>query len=141
MDGIEGNRHSTGPRISNDGRYVVFSTIATNLLPEATGYVSIIIKGHPAIALDAITPDLLPIGTTSAITISGSNFPPGTVLKVASTQVSNVVIVDENTMTADVSVPADAASGPVGVSVYLFGTGAGDGTGTLDACPDCVTLF
>ena len=86
---------------------------------------------------------MLPIGTTTSVTISGTNFLPGAIPALTSVEnegISNVVIVDENTMTADITIPVAAPEGTQDLSVGLPGTGPGLLTGAVGTCTDCVTI-
>lgn len=59
----------------------------------------------------SVIPGHLLIGATTAVTISGTNFLPGAIPDLGDVQTSNVVMVDENTITLDVTLPSDTPAG------------------------------
>jgi hypothetical protein len=71
--GEGGNRFSVGPAISADGRFVAFSSQATNLVPNDTNGI-----GNPALGADIFVHDLVTRQTTRvSVSSSGdqANFP------------------------------------------------------------------
>lgn len=88
----------------------------------------------------SVIPGHLLIGATTAVTISGTNFLPGAIPDLGDVQTSNVVMVDENTITLDVTLPSDTPAGAQDASVGLPGTGPEQLTGTVGTCVDCVTF-
>ena len=129
------------PVISADARYVIFSsdgigTLTTDV-PDANGlYIRAIPKPH----IDSVIPNMLPIGATTPVSISGAYFALGSTPFINGT-VSNVVVVDENTITADFFVPASESAGAKNVIVDVPGTGPGVGKGTKAGCQNCITFF
>tara|TARA_R110002111_G_scaffold118225_2_gene180627 strand:- start:7 stop:402 length:396 start_codon:yes stop_codon:yes gene_type:complete len=123
-----------------DGRYVAFLTGATNLFPNHTnGSWDVVIRALPQLSITSVLPDMLPVGITTPVTVTGTNFLPGTT-PVLDAEVSNVVIVDEQTITLDVTVPLGTENGAHNLGVYLEGTGPGPGRGVTAICEDCVTF-
>jgi hypothetical protein len=140
--GAEANGDSTAPKISNDGRYVVFDTYATNLVPDDLNYASdVIIRAFPNVTAASVVPEMIPVGRTTSMTITGANFLEGTTVTMPGAVLSNIVIVDESTITLDATVELDAPVGERDISVLRFGTGPGPATGVLGQCANCVTLF
>jgi Tol biopolymer transport system component len=142
--GVQANSHSSSAALSGDGRYVVFSTRADNLVEgDANRRGDIVIRTLPTVTLASVTPDQLPIGATTSLTISGSNFLPGTVLLINGDghSLSNFSINDENTITVDVTLDASASAGEYNLVLALPGTGAGVFTGSTDACISCLTYY
>tara|TARA_R110002072_G_scaffold88590_1_gene199045 strand:- start:30 stop:1388 length:1359 start_codon:yes stop_codon:yes gene_type:complete len=149
--GIEANGDSSEDpankciSIASNGRYVAFDTRATNFISfDVNGYNSdIVVRAIPEILVDSIVPDQLTIGATTSITISGKNFLDDVVplmLTVEGSAFSNLIIVDENTLTVDMFIPATASEGLQGVTVTLPGSGPGTMTGATGECTDCVSL-
>ena len=89
----------------------------------------------------SVAPDQLPIGATTAVTVSGRYFLPDAEPSVAGATVSNVVVVDEGTITMDVTVKPTQTAGPRTLVVNLFGTAGGPFTGVSGSCPACITLY
>jgi len=134
---------SVRPSISTDGRYVAFETDATNLVDNDTnGARDIVIRSIPNVTVTSITPDILPIGDTTSVTVTGTYFLPEADLIIGGTgkSVSDVVIVDENTITANITVDSGASTGARGVAVSLPGTGPGSLRGVPGNCAGCFTF-
>ena len=149
--GAQSNGLSTHPVLSIDGRYVSFSSAADNLVPDDDNDINIgpgffrsafdiVVRAVGSISVDSIVPNVLPVGTTTSVTLSGQNFFPTAIADIEgdSETVSNLVIVDENTLTMQVTVPPDATTGARNVTVFVPGTGAGVAKGNLGICPGCV---
>jgi len=129
------------PAISVDGRYVAFHTWAANLVDEDTNsQPDIVTRAIPEVVVTSVAPRRLPRGATTSVTIEGTNFLAGAFPDLGDVQASNVVIVDENTMTADATVPAGTPIGAHDVSIGLPGTGPGPQTGSVGVCADCITV-
>jgi Tol biopolymer transport system component len=145
-EGAQGEQSLGGtsdqPDISGDGRYVVFTTWATNVFPGDTNGTQrdVVIRAVPEMSIASVVPNMLPIDTTTAVTVTGSGFLPGVTVGSPAVE-SNVIVVDENTITLDITVPQDATAGAINVMVLLLGTGAGAGTGVSASCIGCVTYF
>jgi Tol biopolymer transport system component len=140
--GNEGNGYNQNPALSADGRYVAFSSWADNLVAgDSNDDPDIFVRANPVVSVLSVVPDMLPIGATTSITITGTNFLPGSIPIIPDGTVSNFVLVNETTMTLDLTVDSSAASGSVNVSVALVGTGAGPFTGSSGLCAACITFF
>jgi Tol biopolymer transport system component len=128
--------------ISGNGRYVAFASSATNLVPDdVNDAVDIFIRAVPHLTVSSVTPKMLPAGATTQIVVQGSDFLPGTQLAVDDATVSNLILWNENVLSANVTVSANLSSGARDVKVILPGTGAGPLSGSLGLCDDCVTFF
>jgi hypothetical protein len=75
------------------------------------------------------------------VTITGKNFLTGAVTAISNTELTNIVVVNETTITAKAYVQANAPAGVQDVRVSLPGTGAGPTAGSMGTCAKCVTLF
>jgi Tol biopolymer transport system component len=132
--------HSRQPDISADGLYIAFHSWAENLVPgDTNAQGDIFIKRRPGLAITSVVPEHLPTGATTAVTITGSNFLTGANVEVEFGTVSNIVVVDENTITAEVTVLPEQAAGAADVRVYLYGGATGLLTGALALCENCVS--
>lgn len=141
-DGQEANSGSLSGPASSDGRYVVFRSYATNLVSnDANGYDDIFITSVPRLTVTSVSPDILAIGETATVTITGTEFFAGAIPHVDGITFSNVVIADEGTITATASVSGAATEGSRGLSVALPGTGPGQFAGSLGTCIDCLTFI
>lgn len=138
--GAEGNGNSTNAGISADGRYVVIQTKADNLVPNMDSQDGVLVRAIPLVAVTSIVPDVLLIGNTSAVTITGTNFLSGATPILDDAEFSNVVIMDEYTILADVTVSLGSPAGLRGVSVGIPVTGPGAMAGAIGICHDCVSF-
>ncbi len=149
--GAQSNGISDQVAVSSDGRYAVFASAADNLVPDDDNDIPIgpgffrsafdvIVRVIAGVSVTSIDPNVLPVGATTSVTVTGENFFPGFIMDVSGNDdtVSNLVIVDENTITADVTVAAGAATGLRHLTAVVPGTGAGLDKGSLDLCSDCV---
>jgi len=128
--------------ISLDGRYIAIASDATILLAgDNNGARDILLRAQPQISVSSASPGNLPIGGTTSVTVNGKNFHPGVIPVFPGATVFNLVVVDENTITADVAVHAGQASGGKTLTVFLPGTGAGIGTGSTAVCVNCLAYF
>ena len=93
--------------------------------------------------MSSVVPNRLPIAATTSVTLTGTNFLPGAVPTIGGdyATLSNIVIVDENTITMDVTVAPGAVAGTEHAGVALYGTGAGPYTGSNALCFSCVTYY
>lgn len=140
--GAESDGESYEPvAISTDGRYVSFASDATNLMAnDNNGYADVFLRAVPQISVTSVIPSHLPIGSTTSVTVTGTDFLNGA-RPLLGAWIRNVVIVDENTITMDVTVPAYMPSGARTIMVSLNGTGPGALSGASGICHDCVTFF
>lgn len=129
------------PVMSADGRYVGLSSAASNLIAsDDNGVLDVVLRAVPQVTVTSVVPDHLPIGATTSVTVTGSDFLAGA-QPLLGAWVSNVVIVDEHTLTMDVTVPAHMPAGARTLVVSLPGTGPGVLRGAVGKCQDCVTFF
>lgn len=139
--GIEAGAQSYHAAVARDGRYVAYTSAADNLVAgDANETTDVFMRAIPELTVTSVIPQNLAIGATTAVTITGSNFLPGAAPFVQDAQKSNVVIVNENTITMDVTIPASTSAGARHIGVNLFGTGPGLLTGSSQACLNCVTF-
>ena len=136
------------PSISADGRYVAFSTDATNLVSgDTNGVADIIVRAVDTPSIDTVTPDTLDPGTTSSVTVTGSGFGPGTSVATFVTSpngvtVDTIDIVSDTQLDLTVTVEPGAAPGPRSLYLQVPGPGPGEGdmTASLANCADCLTI-
>ena len=141
--GAQANGDSNNPVISADGRYIAFDSAATNLVSgDTNGNVDVIVRANPQPAVTGITPATLSRGVTTPVTITGSGFIAGTTVAIDGSDhtVSDVTVVSPTTITANVTVNADAALTTRSVVVNNPGTGPGANTGASGICYLCVTV-
>lgn len=138
--GAQTDRYSQNPTFSTDGRYVAFQTFPLITDPIGANIAEVVIRAFPALTVTSIFPNHLQVGTTTPVTITGTHFLPGAMPRFAGGQFSDQVIVDENTMTVNVTVPAGTPVGTQDVMVDLPGTGPGLLSGATGRCTNCVTF-
>jgi len=140
--GSQADADSFTPALSADGRYVAFGSGASNLVGGDTNDVwDVFVRANPTVTVSGIAPGTAPRGVATAVTIAGTNLRSGvTVDAGGDVAVSNVVVVDESTVTATFTPSPTASTGARNVSVTLPGTGPGAGTGTTGLCLSCLTI-
>lgn len=122
------NGESSQPALQGDGRYVVFSTTATNgVIPDANGAAAdIILRANPAPTITSVTPTSVARGATATITLTGSYFLPGlTPVPGDGITVTSTNVISESQAALTFSVAPSAATGPRAVVVFLPGAGPG----------------
>lgn len=138
----QGSGGSHSGTMSDDGRYVAFLSSAEDLYSGDNGFTDVYMKAAIEPTVDSISHGFLHRGDTTSVTITGSYFMPGSVPVIDHTTISNVVIVDENTITADVTVDDVVVYDTYDVSVYLYASGPAASRGSsAGVCSDCVSLF
>ncbi len=135
-----GDGRSIGPGLSADGRYVVFDTLATNLIGGDGDGANDIVE-TPAlrpVAAGAIPSSVARGGTNVAVTIGGSAFAADAVVSVSGSGVTIGATTVPNgvTVVTHVSVAANATPGPRDVLVTNPGP-YGSATGW---CFGCLTV-
>ena len=141
--GTEANRGGGVGAISADGRYITFYSFATNLVPgDTNGSIDVFVRANPQPTVTAVAPVTLPRGATTPITVTGTNFLPGSILVITGDGITlaNVTVVSETEITADVTVDSGATVGARSIFVELFGTGPGPITGAIGLCTACLTI-
>jgi len=142
INGMEADGGSRRSALSKNGRYIAYSSDATNIVTEdLNGTTDTFVRAVQEVDVTSVVPDTLPIGATTSVTLTGTDFLSGTTVVIGDSQISNLVIVDENTITMDVTVPTGTAAGARDVFTALGGTGAGPFTGSSDLCLACVSFF
>jgi Tol biopolymer transport system component len=125
------------PRISDDGRYVTFSSQADNLVPGDTNGVitDVFIRFVLAPVLTGVAPPSIGTGAAT-LTISGARFLPDVTVAIAGggVTIDDVTRVDETTLLVDATVAPDATPGPRDLRVTNLGVGAGMGGSVSCGC-------
>jgi len=141
-DRLDTDEGHYSPAISADGRYAVYQRYPPEAVPGQPlppQYSDIYITALHDITVDSVAPNVVQAGTTNSITISGTNFLPDVVPDIVNAQLDNVLVVDENTITAELTVPIGATPGVTVVTVTLPGTGPGSHANSRGDCSDCLT--
>jgi Tol biopolymer transport system component len=128
---------STVPDMSDDGRYIAFSSQADNLVPgDTNGLVTdVFARFVLAPMVDSVTPSAMSAGH-SQLTVEGARFLPGVTVVVTGggITVDGVTRVDASTLLVDVTVADGAATGTRTLKVTNPGTGPGAGAGGSNLC-------
>lgn len=140
--GAQADRSSDEVAVSGDGRYAAFASWASNLAAgDDNGDRDVFVKAIPHLTVSSVLPKMLPRGSTTQIVVRGEDFLPGTILQVDGATVSNLIVWNENVISANVTVKPSQPSGAHNIKVLLPGTGAGVNTGSMGLCAYCVTYF
>jgi hypothetical protein len=125
--------------ISGDGRYILFTSNATDVLgaSDSNGSASdVFLRSNPIPFILASNPTTLARGTTATITFTGQNLHSGSLVLMGDGVTVNTVTVPNPTqMTINVTVAPDAAVGPRTPMIVDPGTGAGALTGGIAFLP------
>ena len=139
----QGNSLSFDTQISGDGKYVVYGSEASNLVGADTnvqGDVFLQVTNRPAVSF--ITPGAVVVGFSGPVMIAGTGFEPGASVAASTAKVtfSNVVVVNEQTITATMTVAADAPKVSHNVAVANPGGTWQPAAGAAAQCIGCLTL-
>lgn len=129
--------------ISGDGNYAVWNVGPSgsySLPGDDNDALDVLLRWWSEPEVTEMSPATLPLGAVATVTLSGSGFRPGvdTVLKVPGVDgiyFSDVVVVDDTTITAEIEVVLGSAEpGDHFVSVQQRGTGPGASAGSGAGC-------
>jgi len=142
MAGAQGNGYSQMAAISPDGRYVAFSSGASNLIANDTNDVDDIflhdrdgIAGGPSVT--GFSPTSGPVGTS--VTITGANLTGTTAVTFNGTSQPSFTVNPAGTQIT-AAVPANATTGPIAVTTP-GGTAASSTNFTVTVAPPTITGF
>ena len=125
--------------ISGDGRYVLFSSNATDVIRagDANGNTSdVFLRSNPVPYLFLATPSTVARGTTVTMSLFGSGLHSGPlVLMGDGVTVNSVTVVSESKLNVNITIAANAPIGPRTPLVIDAGTGAGAFTGGITFLP------
>ena len=125
--------------ISGDGRYVLFSSNATDVIQtgDANGNApDVFLRSNPVPYLFLATPSTVARGTTVTMSLFGSGLHGGPLLLMGDgVTVNSVTAVNESKLTVSITVAANAPVGPRTPLLVDTGTGAGAFTGGITFLP------
>ncbi len=128
--------------MSDDGRYIAFSSQADNLVPGDTNGVvtDVFTRFVLAPIIDNVSPSSIGPGPTQ-LTVLGDRFLPGVNVAVSGSGVTvgNVTRINASTLLVDVTVADGTAAGVRTVRVTNPGTGPGTGAGGTTPCK-CLSI-
>lgn len=139
----QGNDHSFNAAISGDGKYVAYLSFATNLVAgDTNGVDDIFVQAANRPTVDFITPAAVVRGFSGPVMIAGVAFEPGGIPQASSNKItfSNVVRVDDETITATMTVAADAPLGNHDVIVANPGGAWEPIKGASSQCTGCLHI-
>lgn len=130
---------STPNAISGDGRYVLFTSTATDVMQagDANGTdADVFLRSNPVPYLLLASPSRVARGSSITISLLGSALHAGTLVIMGQGVTTNsVTVVSESRMDVNVTVAPDAPVGPRTPLLVDFGTGAGAFTGGITFLP------
>ena len=141
-DLVPGDSNSFGPvAISANGRYVTFQSEAHNLVPAGEGpALEVYTKAIPFPSIISVSPAVQGPNARFTLTVTGAGFLPGSTLVLdGDFTFTNIVVVNESTITANVGIKSTAGGGGHTVWVTLNGT-VGLGSGAAAQCLGCLTV-
>jgi len=130
------------PAMSADGRYVAFQSAGSNLVPgDTNGAGDVFVRANPTVTVSGVAPASAPRGVTRAVTITGRGFRFGDVVNAGSdVTVTNVIVVNDTTITAKLTPAPGAAIGARNVVVAGPGSGPGWLAGSTGLCAGCLSV-
>ena len=143
-DPIPSNAGSFPNALSGDGRYVLFSSNATDVIQagDTNGNAAdVFLRSNPVPYLFLATPSSVARGTTVTMSLFGSGLHAGAlVLMGDGVTVNSVTAVSESKLNVSITVAANAPVGPRTPLVIDAGTGAGAFTGGITFLPGLYTV-
>jgi Tol biopolymer transport system component len=147
----QANSWSSQPRLSNDGRYIAFTSSATNLAtPDPNG------GGFDVFVRAAIVPEItnvnvVEVGTgselppvlhvgTNQVRVHGRGFGPTVTALLGSGITVTVTATQFDRVELTAVVAPTAPTGPRDISIGNLGSGIGPNTGSLRTCTGCVQV-
>jgi hypothetical protein len=128
--------------ISEDGRYISFSTKADDVVAgDTNGAQDVFVRAFPEPSPASVSPSSVPRGSTTTITLTGHDFvATPTVTMGNGVTVDSVTWVSESQLTVAVTVAPEASTGARDVVVRNLGTGPGPNSGATGICGNCLTI-
>ena len=130
--------------ISGDGRYVLFSSNATDVMSagDSNGTVAdVFLRSNPVPFIFLASPSTVTRGTTVTISFTGTDLHAGSLVVIGGgVTVNSVTFVDQSKINVNVTVAANADLGPRTPYVFDAGTGAGAFTGGLTYFPSLFSV-
>jgi hypothetical protein len=132
--------------LSDDGRFIALSTTGELTGGDTDGAYDLYLRSYPEPRPTSISPSTVPRDQTTAVTINGRGLTdvhrvwteyivgPGNKISW-----SNLVVVDDSTITASVTVTSDAKLGPFWVNLETPDGGPGPASGSFGNC-QCLTV-
>ena len=133
------------PSISDDGRYVGFTSNATNLVEPPAGDAGLYVRSTAFITVDSAAPSALPDGITTVVTITGTGFQTETQWGLSANDRSRWTLlssatIDDDTATMTIRIQPDATPGPINIVAINPGNSWGPYTGAANWCLGCLTI-
>jgi hypothetical protein len=138
----QANGAITDPQLSDDGRYAVFSSGATNVVPgDTNSNGDVFVRAVLVPELSSISQTQFAPGTATSVTITGKNLAGAVALPGGAGIAVEVVGTTDTQMAVTVTIDAGAAPGKRDITVALPGTGPGLEAGTADICFQCLEVL
>jgi|GEM_PF-6416297 Bacterial Ig-like domain (DUF1927)./WD40-like Beta Propeller Repeat. len=130
--------------ISGDGRYVLFTSTASDVMSagDSNGTnADVFLRSNPVPFVFVASPSTVTRGTTVTISLIGSGLHTGSLVVIGGgVTVNNVTFVNQSRLDVNVTVAADAELGARTPYVFDAGTGAGPFTGGLTFFPSLFSV-
>lgn len=143
--GTPGNLASDSADISADGNFAAFRSYATNLdlrKADTNGFADVYLRFTTEPAPTSVAPAGAARGAAVGVTIHGQGFRPGDQVAVADggVTVTNLVVVDDSTITATFTISPTATTGARRVGVSRNPGGWYTGLAAAGSCNGCFTI-
>lgn len=139
----QANDHSFTAQISADGGYVAFLSFATNLIgADTNGVGDVFVQAANRPTVDFITPGAVVRGFSGPVMIAGVAFEPGAAISSNDGRItfSNVVVVDDETITATMTVAPGMPVGSYPMIVANPGGAWAPIKGASGQCTGCLQI-
>jgi hypothetical protein len=142
----DANADSFLQSISADGRYVAFTSEASDLVGgDGNSSPDIFVAAVSRPTVDSVTPCEIARGSTATLTVIGTGFLPGarataSAFGTGGVTVASVNAVSETELELSLSVDSTAPTGPRTIVVWNPGTGPGPLATGFGACFGCLTV-
>jgi Tol biopolymer transport system component len=141
--GVPAPEQMFGHTLADDGRYVAFTSLSTNLVANDTnGASDVFLRANPTPRVESVTPPAVPRGRSVILNIVGDGFAPAPTAGVSGegVAVTAVTRLSEHKLSVKIKVDKLALTGPRTVIVKNTGTGPGPTAGDSGACSGCLTI-
>ena len=142
--GAEASGASRSPWLSADGRYVAFTTDATDIVGGDTNARSDVVLRHVVTPrIDTVSPAVVASGATTALLVTGDYLDLAPIIfdsDASATFGPASATSTPGEVTVEITVPAGAPGGVHDLFVLLDGGGLGSTGGAMGSCTDCLTI-
>jgi Tol biopolymer transport system component len=129
------------PLLSGDGRYAFWMTAGKYAREDTNSVDDLYLRSVDVPHITSVVPGAAVRGTSVNVTITGDTFLPGAqVFGPDGITASNIVVQSDTSITAKLTIAANAPTGPQTLYVTNLGTGPGPNSGATGKCAGCLGI-